>query len=188
MALFAFSFSSLSASLMLLAQTVPQEAPEIIVPGPARPSAQTPATMVVEPAAMFVAACDMDGDGITTRSELQECVARSFATIDTGHTGSMRYFAFADWAQRYLGDRNALPSPFDVDKDGDDQVTLAELQTQFSKLYSRFNRDGQDGISRAELLTFKTGPIDANGPTRPGIPKKKDGKPADADKPKPDRR
>ncbi len=170
--------------LALLLQTaVAQEPPEIIVPGPARPSAQTPATMVVEPVAMFVAACDADGDGLTERYELTPCVQRSFEAIDTAKTGKLRYFAFADWALRYLGDRNALPSPFDVDKDGDNMVSLDELQAQFQKLYSRFHRSGA-GITRADLLTFRTGPVDANGPTRPGLPKRgKDGKPAPADRP-----
>jgi hypothetical protein len=121
--------------LALLLQTATaQEPPEIIVPAPARPSAQTPATIVVEPVAMFVAACDADGDGLTERYELTPCVQRSFEAIDTAKTGKLRYFAFADWALRYLGDRNALPSPFDVDKDGDNMVSLDELQAQFQKL------------------------------------------------------
>ena len=154
---------------------------DIVVLAPSKPSAQTPATMVVEPVAMFIAACDADGDAITTRAEMEAGVARSFGAIDAAHAGALRYLAFADWAQRYLGDRNALPSPFDADKDGDDRVTLDELQAQFSKLYSRFNRDGSEGISRPELVTFRTGPVDANGPTKPGLPKKprkKDGDPA----------
>ena len=48
------------------------------------------------------------------------------------------------------------------------QVTLDELQSQFSRLYSRFNTDGTDGISRAELLTLRTGPVDKHGPPKPG--------------------
>jgi hypothetical protein len=170
--------------LVLAAVLLPQTAtgPDIVVQPPAKPSAQTPATLVVEPVAMFLASCDADQDGITTRSEMQACVATSFAAIDTAKTGRLRYFAFADWAERFLGDRNALPSPFDVDTDGDNMVTLDELQAQFSKLYSRFNTDRSDeGITRKELLTFRTGPIDRDGPTKPGIPKK-GGKP---DKPAP---
>lgn len=157
--------------LLALQAAQPQEPPasggsEVIVRAPSRPSPQTPATMVVEPVAMMIASFDADGDGITLRSEMEAGVERSFEAIDTARAGSLRYLAFAEWAARYLGDGNALPSPFDVDRAGDGQVTLAELQSQFSRLYSRFNTDGTDGISRAELLTFRTGPIDRDGPPK----------------------
>ena len=145
---------------------------EVVVRSTNKPSPQTPATMVVEPVAMFIAACDTDGDGITASAELDACVAKSFAAIDKGGSGKLRYLAYADWAARFLGDANALPSPFDVDRDNDDQVTVDELQRQFAKLYTRFDKNGQPGISRAELLTFRTAPVDANGPARPGQPKK----------------
>ena len=139
---------------------------DVVVQAPSRPSPQTPATMVVEPVAMMIAGFDADGDGITMRGEMEEGVRRSFAAI-AGSASSIRYLAFADWAARYLGDRNALPSPFDVDRGADGQVTLDELQSQFSRLYSRFNTDGALGITRAELLTFRTGPIDRDGPPKP---------------------
>ena len=139
------------AVLMQAGTPAAQEA-EIIVPGPAKPSAQTPATMVLEPVAMFIAACDEDGDGRTDRAELSACVDRSFRLVDTGSTGRMRYLIFADWAQRFLGDRNALPSPFDADKDSDNRITLPELQAHFSRLFSRFDRDRDGAISRAEAL------------------------------------
>lgn len=105
--------------LLLQAATV-----TAVPPGPGQP----PATMMVEPAAMMIAACDLDGDGRTTAAELHTCVERSFAAIDSGHKGSLGYIEFADWAERWLGDRNALPSPFEVDTDGDNRITLAELQ------------------------------------------------------------
>ncbi|SFP45781.1 EF-hand domain-containing protein [Sphingomonas rubra] len=164
----------LMALALQTAQTTPPVADgqEVVVRSSNRPSPQTPATMVVEPVAMFIAACDADGDGVTASAELDACVARSFAAIDIGGTGRLRYLAYADWAARYLGDANALPSPFDVDRDTDDQVTLDELQRQFAKLYTRFDKDGRPGISRAELLTFRTAPVDANGPARSGVSKK----------------
>lgn len=172
----------LLALALQAAQTPPQttlppvaDGQEVVVRSSNKPSPQTPATMVVEPVAMFIAACDADGDGITSSAELDACVARSFAAMDKG-SGKLRYLAYADWAARYLGDANALPSPFDVDRDNDDQVTLDELQRQFAKLYTRFDKDGRPGISRAELLTFRTAPVDANGPARPGVPKPGDKK------------
>lgn len=156
--------------LLALALAALQEG-EVVVRASSKGQPQVPATMVVEPVAMFVAACDADGDGITSSPELDACVARSFAAIDTGHGGTLRYLAYADWAKRFLGDANALPSPFEVDRDNDDQITLDELQRHFARLYTRFNKDGQPGITRAELLTFRTAPVDANGPAGP--PRKK---------------
>ena len=120
-------------------------------PGPGQP----PATMVVEPVAMMIAACDTDGDGRTTAAELHACVERSFAAIDTGHKGSLGYIEFADWAERWLGDRNALPSPFEVDADGDNRITLAEIQVKMAQIFRRLDRDHDGVVTRAECLTIR---------------------------------
>lgn len=149
--------------LLALALALSQE-DEVVVRASNKGQPQVPATMLVEPVAMFVAACDADTDGTTTSSELDACVTKTFAAIDAGNSGALRYLAYADWAKRFLGDANALPSPFEVDRDNDDQITLEELQRHFARLYTRFNKDGQPGIRRAELLTFRTAPIDKNGP------------------------
>ncbi|MDP1027626.1 EF-hand domain-containing protein [Sphingomonas sp. KR1UV-12] len=155
---------------LLLQAATPPAGTDILVTAPPKPFAQTPATMVVEPVAMMIAACDADGDGETMRSEMIECVRRSYDAIDTAKKGSIGYFQFADWAQKWLGDRNALPSPFDVDRDGDNRITLDELQAHFAKLFSRFDRNRDGAIDRAETLTIRTAPADANGPTPPRPP------------------
>src|SRR3546814_1627269 len=83
------------------------------------PLGQPPiSTMVVEPVAMMLAACDADGDAGVTRDEARACLARSFASIDTTGAGSLGYIAYSDWAERFLGDPNALPSPFETDEIG----------------------------------------------------------------------
>jgi len=117
--------------------------------GPTQPS------LVVEPAAMMIAACDTDGDARVTRDEMDRCLARSFAAIDTGHTGKLGYIAFADWAQMWLGDRTALPSPFEVDADGDNAITLAELTAKFDETFARLDKDMDGVLTRAELLTIR---------------------------------
>lgn len=122
------------------------------------PAGQPPATIVAEPVAMMIAACDANGDGQTTRAELIACVARSFDMVDTGHKGSIGYIDYADWALKWLGDRNALPSPFTVDADGDNRITLAELQAQFATLFARFDVDKDGVLTRAELLTIRATP------------------------------
>jgi Ca2+-binding EF-hand superfamily protein len=158
---------------LLLQAATPGSDQTVTVTARPAPFAQTPATMVVEPVAMMIAAFDADGDGKTTRAEMEAGVKRSYDLIDTAHQGSIGYLQFADWAERWLGDRNALPSPFDVDKDTDNRITLPELQAHFSRLFSRFDRDQDGAISRAEALTIRTTPVDANGPTGPLRPQDK---------------
>lgn len=169
--------------MMQAAPVVPQDGgPDIVVKGPMPGTPQTPATMVVEPVAMMIATFDTDGDALVDRSELLGGVSASFAAIDTGKTGYLRYIAFADWAERFLGDRNALPSPFEVDRDSDDRIKLEELQDQFSRLFARYDRDGSKTISRAELVTYRTAPVDAKGPTgAPGRRNEKAPSPSPAD-------
>ena len=159
--------------LALLLQVTPGANETVTVTARPAPFAQTPATMVVEPVAMMIAAFDADGDGKTSREEMEAGVKRSYDLIDTAHQGSIGYLQFADWAERWLGDRNALPSPFDVDKNSDDRITLPELQAHFSRLFSRFDRDHDGAISRAEALTIRTIPADAHGPTGPLAPRDK---------------
>ena len=154
-----------SVLLALALQAAVQEGADVVVRAPLPGTPQTPATMVVEPVAMLIATFDANGDGLVDRNELTEGVRRTFEAVDTARAGQLRYIAFADWAERWLGDRNALPSPFEVDRNQDDQVSLDELQDHFSRLFARYDKNGDKRISRAELLTFRTGPVDARGPT-----------------------
>lgn len=142
----------------LSAQTAPSPAPV-----PAAAPRQPPATIVAEPAALLIAACDTDADGKTTRAELTACIARGFAEADAAHAGSIGYIGYSEWALKWLGDRNALPSPFGIDTDGDNRITLAELQAQFGKLFDRFdlNRDG--AATRAELVNIRSAAVAQDG-------------------------
>ena len=141
--------------LLSLALAAPLSA-QTLLPA-AVPQRQPAATIVAEPVAMFIAACDADGDGRTTRAELAACVARSFAAIDTAHTGAIGYIGYSDWALKWLGDRNALPSPFEIDSDNDNRITLAELQVRFDTIFARFDLDKDGAATRAELLTIRAG-------------------------------
>lgn len=136
-------------ALLLQAAPIPAAPPVPALPG------QPPATMVVEPVGMAIATFDANGDGRTDRAELAAGVRRTFAAIDTTHQGSLGYIAFADWAERWLGDRNALPSPFEIDTDGDNRITLAELEAQFARIVARLDRDKDGAVTRAELLTIR---------------------------------
>lgn len=147
----------LFAALALIAAPADaQRAPGGATPEqPGAPREQPPvATIMAEPVAVFIAGCDADGDGRVTRAELAACTARSFASIDKDGKGSIGYIQFADWAERWLGDRNALPSPFETDTDSDDRVTLAELQAQLDKTFTRLDRNKDGLLVRSELLTI----------------------------------
>jgi hypothetical protein len=140
-------------ALLLQATSAPARLPGMPV-APTGPG-QPPATMVFEPVAMAIAGFDADGDGKTTAAELDAGVARTYAAIDTGRTDRLGFIAYADWAERWLGDRHALPSPFEVDGDGDDKISRTELQTQFARTAVRFDRDKDKVLTRAELLTIR---------------------------------
>ena len=119
------------------------------------PVGPTPPSLVVEPVAMMIATCDADGDGRTSWDEMHRCLAKSFAAIDTGNSGKIGYIAFADWAERWLGDRTALPSPFETDADGDNKITLAELDAKFDQIFARLDVNKDGFLTRAELLTVR---------------------------------
>jgi hypothetical protein len=149
----------LLAAAPATAQNVSQRQPITLPAGSGPPPPATQPTMVVEPVAMMIAACDADGDGHVTRAELTPCVARSFAAIDTQHAGALGYIGYGDWALKWLGDANALPSPFTVDADNDNRITLAELQDTLSRTFDRLDKDHDGVLTRAELLTIRANPV-----------------------------
>lgn len=138
--------------LLLAAQALPVPAP------PPRPQSQPPATMVVEPVAMAIAAADADRDARTSGRELDAFIQASFPAA-TGYLG------FADWAERWLGDRNALPSPLEVDADGDNRITTPELLTAMRRVFVRLDRNQDGFVTRAEALTIRAS---AGGPGNRG--------------------
>jgi hypothetical protein len=141
--------------LVLAAPAAAQDAPAPppVPAAPARPG-QPPATVIVEPAAMMIAAFDADGDARVTRAEFDAGLRRSFEAIARGAT-SLGYIGFADWSERWMGDRNTLPSPFETDRDGDNRITLAELSARFDLLFARFDGDKDGVLARSELVTVR---------------------------------
>jgi hypothetical protein len=124
-----------------------------IVPG--APAAQPQATVIAEPVALLIAGFDADGDARVTRAEFDAGLKRSFDSADTGHTGMLGYIAYSDWSLRWMGDRNTLPSPFELDRDGDNKVSWAELQDRFAQIWTRFDRNKDGVIDRSELVTIR---------------------------------
>lgn len=118
----------------------------------------TPPVLVVEPVAMMMATFDSDGDGRVTRDEMRRGVQHSFEVIDTAKSGKLGYILFSDWASKWLGDPNALPSAYETDADSDNQITLTELQAKFDQIFARLDKDKDGVLSRAELLTIRANP------------------------------
>jgi hypothetical protein len=140
--------------ILLALVALAQEAPTAPRPQPYQPSQAT-----------IVAGFDTDGDARITRAEASAGVTRSFGTgADLG------YIAFADWAARWLGDRNAVPSALEVDRDGDNRITLIELQDRFAGIFARLDKDKDGVLTRAELLTVRTPPLDLRRRRRDDLP------------------
>jgi hypothetical protein len=151
---------------MILALALALAAAQVAPPTPAvrqpQPGAEPIPLMIAEPVAMAIAAFDADGDAVVTRAEFTAGVERSFTSVASGQP-AIGYIAFGDWAERWLGNRNALPSPFEVDQDGDNRISLVELQARFALFFDRFERDKDGVLKRSELLTVRQMP----SPTQP---------------------
>ena len=125
---------------------------------------QPPPTVIVEPAAMMIAAFDSDGDARVTRAEFDAGLRRSFDSANP-RDGAIGYIGYSDWSERWLGDRNTLPSPFEIDRDGDNKITFDELAARFGQLFTRFDADKDDVLVRRELVTIRP---QMPGPQSPG--------------------
>jgi hypothetical protein len=99
------------------------------------------------------------------RAEFDAGVRRSFELSAKGQP-ALGYIAFGDWSERWLGNRNALPSPFEVDGDGDNRITLPELQARFDLFFTRFDTDKDGSLRRSELLTVRAMPTPGQQPDR----------------------
>ena len=113
------------------------------------------ATIVAEPVALMIAAFDADRDGRVTRVEFDAGVRHSFDAIAPGGA-TMSTIKYGDWAERWLGNRNALPSPFEVDLDGSNSITIDELVARFARYWAQYDADKDGTIVRSELLTVRT--------------------------------
>ena len=121
---------------------------------PAAPAPQPAATVIVEPVAMMIAAFDADGDARVTRAEFDAGLRRSFDSASP-RDGALGYIGFSDWSERWMGDRNTLPSPFETDRDGDNRISFDELAERFALLFTRFDADKDGVLARRELVTIR---------------------------------
>lgn len=145
---------ALSFATPALAQRSDTPAPAAAVPvAPPQPG-QPPVTVIAEPVAMMIAAFDRDGDARVTREEFDAGLRHSFDSMNP-RDGTLGYIAFSDWSERWLGDRNTLPSPFETDANGDNRITFDELSARFAALFTRFDRDKDGVLTRKELVIIR---------------------------------
>ncbi|WP_326525125.1 EF-hand domain-containing protein [Sphingomonas sp.] len=158
-------------ALLLAAQS--QVAPAEPKPEPYRPA---PATIVAEPVALFIAAADRDRDGRTSLAEFRQAVVETTSADppwrERGDAG-IGYIQYSDWALRWLGDRNAVPTPFEIDRNGDNRVTFQEFSNRMEAIFARFDADKDGAVSRAELLTVRANPLGRPELDRRGNPRKR---------------
>lgn len=161
---------------MLLAFLLLATAQDAAPPSPGDPFRPAPATIVAEPVALFLAAADRDRDGRTTLAELTQTLADTTAN-DAAWNAGVGFIVYSDWAERWLGDRNGVPTPFDLDRNGDQKVTAGELAARFETLFARFDANKDGAVSRAELLTVRTSPY--GRPEREGRGRRGGGRPSE---------
>ena len=149
-------------ALFLAVAQQAQPAPQSVRPDAYRPA---PATIVAEPVALFLAGMDRDRDGCTTLAELRQGLA-DVTGGDKPWGAGIGYIAYSDWAERWLGDRNGLPSPFELDRNGDNRITVEELGTRFEGVFARFDADKDGAVTRAELLTLRNSALGRPGADR----------------------
>jgi len=138
---------------LIAAPAAAQTAP--VTPPAATPPPQPAANLIAEPVALMIAAFDSDGDARVTRAEFDAGLRHAFDTAQKDANGAIGYLHFSDWAERWLGNRNAIPSPFEVDTDGDNHITYDELAARFDLLFTRFDTNKDGVLIRSELVTLR---------------------------------
>jgi Ca2+-binding EF-hand superfamily protein len=119
----------------------------------------TPATIVAPPVALAIASFDRDSDMLVTRQEYQEGVERSFERGDSDHDGFIGLIELSAWAATTLGNANALPGPFDFDRDGDDRISHAEFVAEFVRRWAKLDTNKDDRLARSELVSLVAIPM-----------------------------
>lgn len=125
--------------------------------GQSRPDGRFGATMMVEagpvatPVALFFTSLDKNADRMLSRAELRAGVAAEWSVIGTD--GGLRALQFADWSKLVLGSADAHPTYVAFDNNFDGRISQEEFLACFEREFRMRDKDGDGGLSRAELLS-----------------------------------
>lgn len=127
---------------------------EAKAPPPPNPAAEAYGQTIASapPVALLFSALDSNGDARTDAAELDSGLARLWPLADTNRDGTISLTELADWAQAWLGDRNARPGRFEFDPSNDDRISRDEFDSTLRGAFRRFDRDGDKALDRTELL------------------------------------
>ncbi len=120
--------------------------------------------------AVIVERFDVNGDGQITRDEVATVTAEKVSQFDADGDGQLSLEEYkALWTDQM--NRMIVRSFQMHDPDGDAQVTLEEYSESSDRLFSRFDRDGDGVISKAEFGPPRggdrpDGPPRGHGPDR----------------------
>ena len=146
-------------SLLLFALLAAQPAsppPATIRPGESPPGVTpVPISETAEPLGLAIAGFDSNGDGLTSRAEFDAALERTFTAADRDGNGTLGYIEYSGWALTWLGSATALPGPFAIDTDGDNQLSRSEFAAAFAIHFARLDANSDGSISHAELLTLR---------------------------------
>jgi hypothetical protein len=120
-------------------------------------------TIVAEPVALYLAAADRDRDGRTTLAEMRQGLVETTSADPPWANGadySVGYIVYSDWALRWLGDRNAIPTPLEIDRNGDNRVSFDEFRDRMEAIFTRLDTDKNGALTRAELLSVRRSSFD----------------------------
>lgn len=148
----ALSLLALTVAFVAAAATAAQKRNE-------PPSYQPPPpTIVATPLTVAIAGFDRDGDMIVSRAEFEGGVAQAFGHADADRDGRVSLIELAGWAEAALGNRGALPGPFDFDRDGNDSISREEFVGLFDARFASLDKNSDKALRRSELVSFATLP------------------------------
>jgi hypothetical protein len=108
--------------------------------------------LIAQPVGLLFADFDLDSDRRVTREETEAGSASTWTLMDANGDGAGSALEFADWAKAVMGSENAVPGRVAFDRNADGSVSSGELRTGLFAEFDRLDRNGDDALSRDELV------------------------------------
>lgn len=107
---------------------------------------------IAQPVGLLMVSFDRDMDHVLTVTEVDAGTRIEWTRLSAGNirTGALDY---SDWAASALGTSSALPTRVSFDTDLDGFITEAEFFAGFLAEFRALDVDGDNSLTRKELLT-----------------------------------